>query len=351
MPEVTEKPVNGDAMLDALRLQARACEQLGSPFHAALLRDLAADYEAGGPTRALLQGRSERPVHDATPLRLLGTVHRLVLDGQAPALAEHYPSVGGDGRPPDLATFLDVVAEHRDIVDEGLGHQVQTNEVGRAAALVLGFAEVGRASGLPLRILEVGASAGLNLRWDHFAYDTGSRVVGVPESPVRFAGVWSTEPDLSGLTPVVERAGCDLSPIDLTAPGARTRLLSFVWPDQVERFDRLRAALEVAARAPVAVDQGDAGAWVAQQLAAPRPHLATVVYHSIVWQYLAPDTRDALRAALREAADRATVQAPLAWLRLEPAGPVADLRLTMWPGGDEHVLATSGYHGAPVSAL
>jgi hypothetical protein len=27
---------------------------------------------------------------------------------------------------------------------------------------------------------------------------------------------------------------------------------------------------------------------------------------------------------------------------------VADLRLTSWPGGDEQVLGTAGYHGTPV---
>jgi hypothetical protein len=55
-----------------------------------------------------------------------------------------------------------------------------------------------------------------------------------------------------------------------------------------------------------------------------------------------------MRAALHMAGEDAGDDAPLAWLRLEPAGPVADLRLTSWPGGAEEVLATSGYHGTPV---
>jgi hypothetical protein len=33
---------------------------------------------------------------------------------------------------------------------------------------------------------------------------------------------------------------------------------------------------------------------------------------------------------------------------MEPAGELADLRLTSWPGGEEEVLATAGFHGAPV---
>jgi hypothetical protein len=37
-----------------------------------------------------------------------------------------------------------------------------------------------------------------------------------------------------------------------------------------------------------------------------------------------------------------------AWLRLEPGREMAHLSLTMWPGGDEELLARSGYHGRPV---
>ena len=75
---------------------------------------------------------------------------------------------------------------------------------------------------------------------------------------------------------------------------------------------------------------------------------ATVVFHSIVLQYLAVDSRHRMRDALHAAGARATDAAPLAWLRMEPAGESADLRLTWWPGGAEEVLATAGYHGGTI---
>ena len=40
--------------------------------------------------------------------------------------------------------------------------------------------------------------------------------------------------------------------------------------------------------------------------------------------------------------------APLAWLRMEPAGAVADVRLTSWPGGHEETLATAGFQGGDI---
>jgi hypothetical protein len=45
---------------------------------------------------------------------------------------------------------------------------------------------------------------------------------------------------------------------------------------------------------------------------------------------------------------RATDSAPLARLALEPGGELAHLRLTLWPGGEERLLAEAGYHGDPV---
>ena len=110
----------------------------------------------------------------------------------------------------------------------------------------------------------------------------------------------------------------------------------------------LADALEIAARHPPTVDRADAGEWLAARLPEAQPGVGTIVHHSIVWQYLGQPTRDALRAAIRTAGDAATADAPLAWMRMEPAGRVTDLRITTWPGGRQQVLAHGGYHGQGV---
>jgi hypothetical protein len=130
-----------------------------------------------------------------------------------------------------------------------------------------------------------------------------------------------------------------------------------VWPGQDERFALLRAALDIARQVPPVVDRADAADWLDAQLADPVPGVATVVYHSIFWQYLDGPTRDRIVATLGEAGRRATADAPLAWLRLEPAesGHPAELRLATWDGaagsGHDRLLATSGFHGGPVTWL
>lgn len=336
-------------VLDVVAFQATSCASSGSPLYGRILEGVVDDLQARGVTAGLLTGRGDDPLGSALTLRFLGAVHRIVLEGRGTELAAHYPSAGGrpDGDP--VPPFLELVRRHTNEVRLRMEDGVQTNEVGRAAVLVGGYAAVATRTRLPLRVLEVGASAGLNLRWDHFAYDTGRGMAGDPDSPVRFCGVWEGEPPELPLTfAVAERVGCDRNPVDATTPEGRLTLMSYVWPDQMERFRRLEAAIDVARRVPAKVDRADAPDWVAARLAERASGVATVVVHSIVLQYLSPENRSRFRDALTEAGERATDDAPLAWLRMEPAGERAELRLTSWPHGEERVLATAGYHGHPV---
>jgi hypothetical protein len=177
---------------------------------------------------------------------------------------------------------------------------------------------------------------------------------------VRFGPDWFADGALPPLhlgIEVAERLACDISPIDATSDEGRLTMLSFLWPDQIERFERLSAALAIAAADPVQVAQADAGEFVSSLLELPAASLercATVVFHSIVWQYMSTSTKDAIRTALRAAGERATVDRPVCWLRMEPANAAhADLRLTTWTGGStegvEELLAHVGYHGTNVA--
>jgi len=295
---------------------------------------------------------------DALILRFLGGVHRIVLEGRAPALAACYPSAGGHfdpAQPGDIGDrFLTTIADHRDELVASLARPVQTNEVGRCSALLLGFLAVARDTGLPLRVLEVGASAGLNLRWDHYRYEGGEHgsAWGESSSPLRFRGAYIEPlPDLDVPAVVAERAGCDRSPIDATTDDGALTLRSYIWPDQLDRFVALDAALQLAPSVPVPLARADAGEWVEAQLASSRPGTATVVYHSVVWQYLPQETRRRVQHALERAGAVSTADDPVAWLRMEPGqdlGKSAEVTLTQWPGGHQRVVARAGYHGRPV---
>jgi len=338
-----------EAIAEQLQWQADACRMIGSPLYAGLMERTAGDVRAGGPSWEILRGHENDPRFSVLGLRLLGAVNRLVLTGREPDLSDAYAK----GRLVDAwERLFDALRRNSAELRDSLEQPVQTNEVGRCAALVFGFLTVADETGLPLRLLEVGASAGLNLRWDRFAYAAESFAWGAADSPLRLEFELEGEvPVLPASVEIAERRGCDANPIDIATPEGRLALLSFIWPDQPERIARMEAAIEVAAEEPVELDRETASTWTRGRLGEPAPGRATVVYHSIVSQYLSDEERAALFDSIREAGERATREAPLAWLRMEPADDRANLELTTWPGGENRLLARVGYHGSPVKLL
>jgi hypothetical protein len=247
------------------RAQAEQCAKHGSPLTAALLYGAADDHEAGGPTARVLAAVEDEPSGSVVSLRFAGALHRLVLERQAPELALYYPSVGGSAPSDDLWPVARRVVELQcAALAEGVRRPVQTNEVGRAAALYGGLLHVAAQTGLPIRLLEVGASAGLNLHVDRFAYDLADGVVlGDAESPVRLSRPWEGAfPPNDVPLSIASRAGCDPAPLDPASEADRLTLTSYVWADQVERFERLRGALRIAQRHPVAIEALPASAFL-----------------------------------------------------------------------------------------
>lgn len=375
---VPDPPVTGPREVLEKRLlkQAAACAQLGSPLYAGLLERSASDVARGGAVWRALEDHALLPSGAAIALRFMGAMHRLVLQGRLPVLASYYPSAGGNEEGDPWPAFVEGVEKLGESLRPLLDRGVQTNEVGRAAALIGGFLEVTRRTGLPLRLLEIGASAGLNLRWDHFRYEAAGRAWGPEGSPVRLAG-FDPAPDFSTPAEVAERRGCDPDPVDPTTEEGRLTLSSYVWPDQAERWDRLLGALRVAEKVPAAVDRAPAAEWLPQRLKERPAGVATVVFHTIVWQYIDPSGQNEVRAAMEEAGAAANSDSPLAWLWMEPplnsaegtvrggVGPgdpnfaaanvkpddLAEVHLTLWPGGETRLVGRAGYHGRPVRWL
>lgn len=342
-------------LIQALRWQAAGCAALGSTFSAALLEQARADITAGGATRRLFAPWTEAPfetlIADAVTLRFLGALHDLVLSGEAPALAEAYPGPGRPGDPGRAWPQALVAIDARGARLAGfMAHEPQTNEVLRSACLLPGFLTVADETRLPLRAFELGASAGLNQLWDRYRYRLGSAGEwGPPDAPVSLETDWRGPPPLLGAAvTVVARGACDRKPVDLADPVARRRLAAYVWPDQVGRLERLDAAMAAALAAEVRVEAEDAVSWAARR-AIPAAGAATVLFHSVFWQYMPAPSQAALAAAIEALGARASPDAPFAWLRMEPAPAnmaSMELRLTLWPGGAERVLAKVHPHGA-----
>ncbi|MEZ5372723.1 MAG: DUF2332 domain-containing protein [Microthrixaceae bacterium] len=305
---------------------------------------------------------------DAMPLRLMGASHALALSGRAPELAEVYPSCGGTV-PEAIATslaesVLESLGAHPDHTADFLHRAVQTNETGRASALVLGLSALAASvgDGAPISLVEVGTSAGLNLRMDRFAYLDGESLIGGDaNSPVRLSPEWVG--GAPGLHPwlVADRVGVDPHPADPSDPTVALRLRSYLWPDQTERRARLDGAIALAGEVPAELVQtdgpmnpNDTAATLAGLLAERAGIHPTMVFQSIMWQYVPTAARWPITRAIEEAGERATEAAPLVRVTFEPDEFRRDrvaVQLRRWPGGSGTLLAHADYHGRWVQPL
>ena len=337
--------------------QAEWCERLGSPFNAALLRGLAAKLGDGSVLDSLLSGDAplEPNAADAGPLRAAGALHALVLSGKDEALARQYPAQRPDW---DMTETLPAVyaalESHRDWVAAFLKNTPQTNETRRSIALLPGFAALEG----PLHLLEIGASAGLNQHWDAFGYHGGHWTRdGAPGAPVISSAWEGAAPALPAMFQIESRKACDQSPLDIEDPDARLALQAYIWPDQTDRLERVRAATELARRRGVSVDKADAADWLETQLAGLLPVGTTVIYHSIAWQYFDRETHERASTAIERAGAGANETQRLAWLRFEPervfvpdgSSNVHPVDLVTWPGGHRRVIAHADPHGRKIT--
>lgn len=349
-----------EKVLEHFHEQARGCAAYGSPFTAALIACCAEDLRAGGPVADLVGDWPGSPRADALSLRLTGALHAAVLSGRDQELARFYPTphapASGDAAWPAARAFL---ARERDWVAAFLRSPPQTNETRRSIGLLAGFLSLAETFNGPIDTLELGASAGLNLNWDRFAYRTESWSWNDAGS-VRIDTDWSGAPPPVDVVPHIRnRSACDQNPLDVSDPAQRLQLKAYIWPDQFDRLVRFDAAADLAIAHGVAVERADAATWLNAKLDARAGDAATVVYHSVFYQYPPRETRAAIRACIETAGAKATAQAPLVWLRFEPegalGGPPESARFFVdtitWPGGARRVLAETDGHARWMRAM
>ena len=134
--------------------------------------------------------------------------------------------------------------------------------------------------------------------------------------------------------------------MDVTDPAQFERLISYVWPDQLDRLARITAACEIAQRYPLQIVKMDAADWVDIMFSAPPEKGAVrVLYHSIAFQYFPDASKNRITDRMAQAGSQATKETPVAWLAYElgDAGRPA-LTLRLWPGGDQQILAMGDAH-------
>lgn len=342
-------PEREAAVRAAFVTQRGWCDKSGAPFTGLLCQLIGERLDRSTELGRHVLGWPEGadPLRDALPLRVCGGLHALVRGGAAPALAALYPP-----HPlPEAETLWNalrpVLADP--VLLPWLDGPPQTNEVGRSALLMSGLLTLTARFPRPVELLELGASAGLNLIPERYALDLGGREAGDPGSPVRLSPQWEGAPPPQADVTIASRRGVDINPLDPRRDAER--LLAYVWADQQDRLARLEAALTIAAADPPRIDQGDAADWLNARLAEPaRQGMARVVFHTVAFDYFPRETQARIARRLEETGTGAAAEAPLAWLRFEaePGRDAFALRLRIWPGGEDRLLALGHPHGSIV---
>jgi len=230
-----------------------------APLYLALGRIIAED-----PTlRGLLD---VAPPAQRRPVMLLAALHHAVLAAPDSRLGDWYPTVRGtdalDPAQHDPAYALrQFCRDHaQELVADISTRSVQTNEVGRCAPLLIALARLERECRLPLGLIDCGTSAGLTLCLDryHYRFQPGGTLG--PKDPetvfVEIACGTRHDPPIPGHMPEIGlRIGIDTDPAD--DEGSKQWLQACVWADELDRFRRLEAALQLAATVPRAIIKGD----------------------------------------------------------------------------------------------
>lgn len=334
-----------DALRAAFLEQAGYCEGLDSPFMGRLLRLLARHWpEDTNLAQKLADWPGDiRPMADSLPLRVAGGLHALRLSGQDAGLDAAYPPNGSDDETL-WAAVAKALQTHDAFLCDWVTHAPQTNEVRRSAALIACAALLATRYKLPFRLSELGASGGLNLMFDRFALCTKNARFGPSNATVELQPVWKGDAPPPHPINVQERRGVDLNPLNAHAPDDALRLMAYLWPDQIDRLQRTRAAI---ALQDAPVDQADAIDWLENRLTHTDGQIH-LIYHTVAWQYFPAKAQERGTKLIEAAGQTATDQSPLAWLRMETDGsdqPGARLSLRLWPGDQLLELGRIDFHG------
>ena len=264
------------------------------------------------------------------PNLLLAALHYSVLRDSLHPLATWFKTVNGrrspnTSDPTDLRAALhSFLAERRDeletLVSTGA---TQTNEVGRSALILPALAVLRGEQTKLVAIVEIGTSAGLNLRPDSYAItyrnaNGTSTSVGPDNSTVRI--VTDTSQTVEPLPfeaihslRIGSRIGVDLNPLDVNDEFQARWLCALIWPDDLPRFLRLRAALALAATNPIPIHQGDAVETVGIHIDSVPAEQYPVLLTTWALTYLTEPHRRAFTAALDDAAKKRD----FAWITME----------------------------------
>ncbi|RSM37396.1 DUF2332 domain-containing protein [Amycolatopsis balhimycina DSM 5908] len=316
-----------DGIKGVLRTFAEVEARGVSPLYEHLALQAAADDDVAGLLSVARDGEVRGTL-------LMATAHRLVQADPIHPLSRYYPSLGGfDGVDSETwPLFRSFLLERSEKARALISSRyTQTNEVRRAALLYPGVARAAREAGGKVSLLEVGCSAGLLLGLDRFGYryqcDGGDQLTAGPAKAA--VGLHcaldlapgAVAPKLPKKLAVLDRAGLDRAPVDLSDEDELAWLEACVWADQPDRIRLLRTAAAEQTRHRPRLITGDGVDDLPAAAASLEGPLVVVTSHALA--YFPADRRAAFVSLLAELAE----SRPVWWVSEEFYGAGLELVL------------------------
>lgn len=335
-----------ESSIDELRasfLQFAQDSKSSSPLYHSLSLAIAEDLK-------LLKLAKHCNPNQPGPLLFFAAAHFLLLQGRSHPLANYYPSLEGQKEiDVDVYSLFQgfCLSNKSALIPLLTGRRVQTNEVRRSAFLYPAFSYLCQFfGGEPINLIEIGPSAGLNLNLDEYAYQYGENIHrGDPQSLVKLLCTLkgNTVPALPEDFPVVaSRLGLELSPVSIESHDEQLWLQALIWPEHLDRFELMRAAIEVREQQPQTIIAGDVLHTLPEALSAIRNKHPVLVYSSLVLYQLSDQHKQDLKQMLSDAAqDRTLFHISAEWDGVEQL----EIICTDYQMGDSIHLANSEAHG------
>jgi hypothetical protein len=227
-------------------------------------------------------------------------------------LAAFYPYFNPNPRPVEevYPVFHDFCLKHQERLRQILPTlRMQTNEVTRCANLLPVFEMVfQRGTRKPLALVEIGTSAGLNLNWSKYGYDYGQgRLAGDVASPVQLHCTLQGEylPPLPEIMPPVASClGIDIAPLDILNEDHVRWLRACFFPEELQSFRALDAAIDFARQHPPTILTGDARALLPEMLEAIPSDQTICLWHSYMLRQCPPEVSEDIEQLIMEYAQK-----------------------------------------------
>ena len=227
---------------------------------------------------------------------------------------------------------------------------VQTNEVSRSSILINGFNWIiHQQHKSELSLIEVGCSAGLNLCWDDFCYKFEEKIIGHDNCHLVLTcgvkGSYRPDLDFSSLK-IKDRVGIDLNPLNISSSEDSLWLQALIWPEQLNRIDRLQKAIEISKNEPKVLIKGNAVNKLSEILTNIDKDSIAVVYQSFAFYLFSEAEKEKITNILLDTSkSRPIFLLSMEWEGIE--GKKTFLKVDSFMNGsqDSLILAECHFHG------